>query len=287
MRLESNAVADERETKESLSAMNANAPVRTRNVSVLLRSEDSRVELASALKDIPGADFFLLPRPVTMAGPFSRGEGRIDALMVEIDASDPTDINYVRVLRAAAALRGVPIVALTDSSKHLAALGAIRAGADDVVLTPINPNDLLEVLTRVAGAASAPELGNLGRLLTFVHVSGGSGATTLAVNSATALAEQGKADGVCLLDLDIQYGNAASLLDIGKASPVDVLIDEPGRLDREMFERMLIRHDNRIDVLTAPRLPFALQSYRSDMVTNLIQLAKRRYQVVVADLPAA
>jgi len=124
-------------------------------------------------------------------------------------------------------------------------------------------------------------------LIAFVHVSGGAGATTLAVNTAAALAQSEKTDGVCLLDLDVQYGNAASLLDIQKVSPVDVLIDEPARLDREMLESMLIPHDGGVNVLTAPKLPFALGSYRSEMVTNLIQLAKRRYSIVVADLPVA
>lgn len=267
--------------------VNLNVPARTRSVSVLLRSEDSRVELASVIKDVPGVDFFFLPRPVGMAGPFARGELRSDAVLVEIDASDTGDINYIRALKAAPALRGVPIVALTDGAKHLAALGAIRAGADDVVLTPINSNDLLEVLGRVIDANRINDPATLGRVVAFLHVSGGAGATTLAVNSAIAVAEHGRADGVCLLDMDVQYGNAASLLDISKASPVDVLIDEPARLDREMFERMVIKHDSGIDVLTAPRLPFALGSYRSDMVSNLIHLAKRRYAMVMVDLPAA
>jgi pilus assembly protein CpaE len=258
---------------------------RTKHISVLLRSEESRVELASALKDVSGADFFLLLRPTSMGGPFGRTELPPDVLLIEIDPSRADDINYLRALKATPMLAHTPIVALSDSAKHLAAIGAIRAGADDVVLTPINRSDLLEVLGRVTGSVSQP--GTLGRLVVFAHVSGGAGATTLAVNSAAAIAESGKADGVCLLDLDVQYGNAASLLDIQKVSPVDVLIDEPARLDREMLESMLIPHAGGISVLTAPKMPFALGSYRSEMVANLLQLAKRRYSIVVADLPVA
>lgn len=258
---------------------------RTKNVSVLLRSEDSRVELASAFKDIAGVDSYLLLRPASMAGSFGRGDVLPDVLLVEVDPSKSDDINYLRALKATAALAHTPVVAITDSTKHLAAIGAIRAGADDVVLTPINRNDLLEVLGRVTG--TVPQTGSLGRLIAFAHVSGGAGATTLAVNAAASIAASGNVDGVCLLDLDIQYGNAASLLDIQKVSPVDVLIDEPARLDREMLESMVIPHDCGVNVLTAPKLPFALGSYRSDMVANLLQLAKRRYSVVVADLPVA
>jgi pilus assembly protein CpaE len=260
---------------------------RAKNVTVLLRSEESRIELASALKDITGIDFYLLLRPLGVAGPFGRRDVVPDALLVEIDANDAADINYIRALHASGALKSVPIVALTDATKQLAALSAIRAGADDVVLTPINRNDLLEVLVRVINAARATDPANVGRLVTFVHVCGGAGATTLAVNSAAAIAKSSASNGVCLLDLDIQYGNVASLLDITKSSPVDAIIDEPARLDREMFDSMLLHHDSGVEVLTAPRLPFALSSYRSDMIDNLMHLARRRFSVVIADLPVA
>src|SRR5215472_1285358 len=101
---------------------------RTKNISVLLRSEESRVELASALKDIPGADFYLLLRPSSMAGPFGRTDVMPDVLLIEVDPSRTDDINYLRALKATPSLAHTPVVALTDSSKHLAAIGAIRAG---------------------------------------------------------------------------------------------------------------------------------------------------------------
>jgi len=256
-----------------------------KNVSVLLRSEGSRIELGSALKDIADIDLYLLMRPQSMMGPFGRGQTLPDVLLIEVDASDPVELNYIKTLKSG--LPHTPIVALMDGTKHLSALSAIRAGADDVVGTPINPHDLLEVLARVARPAGALLASNVGRLIAFVHVAGGTGATTLAVNSAAAIAQFGKADGVCLIDLDVQYGNAASLLDIQKVSPVDTLIDEPGRLDREMLDDLVVAHESGVSVLTAPRLPFALGSYRSDMVANLVHLAKRRYAITIVDLPVA
>lgn len=259
-------------------------PVHPKNVSVLLRSESSRVDLAAQLKPIQGIDFNLMPRPVEVTGPFGRGDKRPDVVLVEVDPTDASDIGYIRALKAGRALGNTPIVALTESAKQLAALSAIRAGADDVLLMPIVEEDLYEVFGRVVKDVAQPE--DLGRLIAFVHVTGGAGATTLAVNSAALLAQSGGVD-VCLLDLDIQYGNAANLLDINKVSPTTDLIDEPARLDRDMLESMLINHDCGVRVLTAPQLPFALGSYRSDMVAKLLQIAKRRYPYVIVDLPVA
>jgi pilus assembly protein CpaE len=273
---------------DSVTSSSVPPPSRTRakNVSVLLRSEDSRVELASAFKDVPGFDFYLTLRPVSAAGPFGRRDVVPDVLLVEVDASNSDDINYIRALRAGRGLKPLPVVALSDGAKQLAAIGAIRAGADDVVLTPINRTDLVEVLDRVV-QASAPESAGLGQLVAFIHVSGGVGATTLAVNSAAAIAKAGQAGRVSLLDLDVQYGNVASLLDIPRASPVEALMDEPASLDRGMFESLLINHDSGVEVLTAPRLPFPLAAYRSEMVENLIRLARQHSAVVVADLAVA
>ena len=264
-------------------------PPPQRHATLLLRSEADRVSLASTFKQVEGTDFYMILRPSSMTAQFTRTGEPPEVIIVDADATDPNDINYIRALRAGPHSH-VPVIALVDGSKQLAAISAIRAGADDVILKPVNAQEIREALIRVAGVArpaSASETANLGRLLAFVHVTGGVGATTLAVNSAASIAAESKDASVCLLDLDVQYGNAANLLDIRKASPVEVLIDEPHRLDREMLESMMIKHESGVQVLTAPELPFALGSYRSEMVANLIQLTRRRYSTVVVDLPVA
>src|SRR5690242_4236543 len=109
-----------------------------KSVTVLLRTEGSRVELASAFKNISEIDFYMLLRPEGAGGPFGRKETSPDAILVEVDAHDSADIDYIKKLKLVPTLAHTPIVALLDGTKHLAALGAMRAGADDVVLTPIN-----------------------------------------------------------------------------------------------------------------------------------------------------
>ena len=170
----------------------------------------------------------------------------------------------------------------------MAAIGAIRAGADDVVLTPINRNDLVEVLDPRVASAAASDSANLGQLVSFVHVSGGVGATTLAVNCAAVIAKSEQAGRVCLLDMDVQYGNIASLLDIARTSPVDGLIDDPASLDRGMFENMLVKSwqrrrsvDGAASALRAGLLSFGHGREPESALPGIIP------GVVVADLPVA
>jgi pilus assembly protein CpaE len=165
----------------------------------------------------------------------------------------------------------------------------MRAGANDVLFKPVDPNEARDVLSRVMELKKIHRAGTsaVGRTIAFMHLSGGAGATTLAVNTASALAKTIRSRQSCLIDLDIQFGNAASLLDLPSTSPVQEFIDDPTRLDESMLESMMLRHQTGLQVLTAPRVLMPLSAYGSDGIRNLIDVAKRNYEYVIVDLPVA
>jgi Flp pilus assembly CpaE family ATPase len=127
-----------------------------------------------------------------------------------------------------------------------------------------------------------------GKLVVFMHVTGGAGATTMAVNTAYALNEAGgQRRSSCLIDLDLQFGGVASLLDLPYSSAMQALIEDPGRLDRTPFEEMLVRHPTGLQVLTAPRFPVPLHVLKQATITELLRAAKSRFSHVVVDMPVA
>jgi pilus assembly protein CpaE len=129
--------------------------------------------------------------------------------------------------------------------------------------------------------------GITGRVVVFLHVSGGAGATTLAVNMATCL-NQGPARKSCaILDLDLQFGSVASLLDVPRASTLQALIDEPGRLDRTGLDEMLMRHASELFVLPAPRIPLPLDALKPATAAAIIDAARARFRYTIIDLPVA
>jgi pilus assembly protein CpaE len=193
----------------------------------------------------------------------------------------------LRDLRRVAGLEDIPVVALTDRKAVHGPLRAMRAGANDVLFKPVDPNEARDVFSRVLELKRIhrPGTAALGRTIAFMHLSGGAGATTLAVNAACALVKTPRARQSCLIDLDIQFGNAASLLDLPSTSPMQEFIDDPTRLDESMLESMMLRHQTGLQVLTAPRVLMPLSAYGSDGIRNLIEVAKRNYEYVVVDLP--
>jgi pilus assembly protein CpaE len=128
--------------------------------------------------------------------------------------------------------------------------------------------------------------GTPGRVIVFMHVTGGAGATTLAVNTASALNEASP-QSCCIIDLDVQFGGVASLLDLTCTSALQALIDDPRRIERLRFEQMLVAHATGLHVLTAPRAPVPLHAFQPQTISSLLDAARARFRFVVVDLPVS
>ena len=258
-------------------------------VLIIARTEAACVELQAAFAPMPGISVEALPTLGKLPATLLQGNSQPSILLIDIDSDSSEDLDFIRELRGVAGIERVSVIALTDRATDLAPLRAIRAGADDVLLKPVNLEEAREVFSR---AIERPRPGRevsatLGKIIVFMHLSGGAGATTLAVNSGSALARAARNHEACLLDLDIQFGNAANLLDLPAASPIQEFIDDPSRLDAEMLESMMLRHATGLHVLSAPRalLPFSV--YGAAAIRTMLELARRRYEFVVADCPVA
>ena len=242
---------------------------------VLARLPDVTIETLTSIKGLPSTIQKSTPAP--------------DLVLVDINPDNPEDLIVLRDLRKIPGMERISVVAVLDKVADQAPLRAMRAGADDVLVTPIDVKEAREVFSRAIEhpraqrAAPAP----LGKTIVFMHLAGGAGATTLAVNAASSLARASKTKKTCLIDLDIQFGNAASLLDLPSASPVQGFVDDPKRLDIEMLEGMMLRHPTGLSVLTAPRGLLPVSVYTAEGITSLLGLAKRRFGFVVLDLPVA
>lgn len=126
-----------------------------------------------------------------------------------------------------------------------------------------------------------------GRILVFLHVSGGAGATTLAVNAAAGLNQGPARKSTAVLDFDVQFGSVASLLDIPRASILQALIDEPERLQRSPIDEILARHSSDLFVLPAPRVPLPLDALKPATAAAILEAARRRFRFTIVDLPVA
>jgi len=101
-----------------------------------------------------------------------------------------------------------------------------------------------------AEQTAAPEVraGGQGRVVVMFSCRGGAGATTLAVNTASALVRVGKS--VCVLDLDMQLGDVFMALDLQPTTSIAALAREASTIDASALRRRLARHNSGIFALS-------------------------------------
>lgn len=133
--------------------------------------------------------------------------------------------------------------------------------------------------TKSEGAMDEP-----GRVQVVFSSKGGVGKTTIAVNLALALAKSRK-DPVALVDLDLQFGDVATLVGIlPQATIYDVVAGEMGQVDRMRLERALINvPGTRVNVLAAPLRPEEADEIHAERVVRVLQLLRETHAFVVVD----
>lgn len=210
-------------------------------------------------------------------------------VVVELDGSPNADLEIIREVNQAPWRAGARLVATAANFDDTAILRIIRSGADDFLVQPATRDEFERITNRGGGTGDWRARGSVGATLAFIHCSGGAGATTLAVNSAMALQRAGESLDLstCVLDLDVQFGGVGVQLDMETSSPISDILSAPDRLDRAMLEAMMQTHSSGIRVLTAPDLPLPYDALNRQIVGRIIKLARRRFDYVVIDMPAA
>jgi len=129
-------------------------------------------------------------------------------------------------------------------------LEAMRAGVNECVVSPITLPELQAVIKRLQKTAPTTS----GDVFAFIGAKGGVGATTVAVNVATALAKSGP-ESTLLIDLNMACGDAAVFLgEEPRFSVVDAL-ENVHRLDAAFFRGLVVRSKSGLDLLGASGRP--------------------------------
>jgi pilus assembly protein CpaE len=174
---------------------------------------------------------------------------------------------------------------------------ALRAGVREVVAR----SDLDELRAAVWRAAElagrlqptrqligvGPDAGGAsgdGLVVTVFSAKGGCGKTTLATNLGAALASADR--DVCVLDLDLAFGDVAIALQL---HPAHTIADAPrlGGLDEPGLRGLLTQHSRGLSVLAAPTEPGAGDQIEARLVGDLLRVLRRMFDVVIIDTPAA
>jgi pilus assembly protein CpaE len=171
------------------------------------------------------------------------------------------------------------VLAVGPASSKLVLL-ALRGGADDYMDEVELEAELEAAIKRQRDEDS--EQAGAGRTIAVLAPSGGSGSSTLVVNVATALAKEHKQ--VALVDLRLETGDLAALLDLKPTYTLADLSRNVARMDKVMFERSLVRHASGVHLLAPPQLYADIGYVTPEGVCQALDLARSVFPYVVVDL---
>jgi pilus assembly protein CpaE len=208
--------------------------------------------------------------------------GRTPAELVVVVMPDDPDraISLLGVLENLSRPEGMRVLAVGPASDPKMVLRALRGIVDDYL-------DITELSTEMEDAlarwrSSRASQVEAGRVITLLAPSGGSGSSTLAANLAALLAQKYKS--VVLIDMKLQTGDLAALLDLKPTYTLSDLCQNIARLDRTFFERSLTRHECGVHLLAPPRRFDDVAYITPEGVQQAIELARSAYPYVLVDL---
>ena len=123
-----------------------------------------------------------------------------------------------------------------------------------------------------------------GKLVFVLGIRGGDGATTIAANTAWHLAENGQRQAL-LLDLDLQFGDAALQLDVTPSHALREALEHPERVDELFLQRGVTHVTERLGLLAAQESLSESINLNDEAVLSLLGNLLHRYRYVVVDIP--
>ncbi|MFI5261104.1 MAG: AAA family ATPase [Candidatus Limnocylindrales bacterium] len=197
-------------------------------------------------------------------------------------------------LRATPALSRVPVLCIAQTDDVEERVGFLESGADEVMVKPFDGRELEArveaLLVRFQHARDLTPVGVPGgpipatrKMLAFFSPKGGVGTTTVAVNIAVALAAQ-RPERVALFDLDLQWGQVATHLDLRpRSTVVELCRDSQALAEPELMRSYAERHASGLAVYCGPPRPDQGELVTAPDLGQMLRGARGLYDVVVVD----
>jgi pilus assembly protein CpaE len=209
-------------------------------------------------------------------------------VITDVTMPNMNGFELTRRLRADHRTARIPVLMLSARKQADDVLTGYAEGADEYVAKPVEMAVLgakIDVLLKRMKAMTGDLVKRRGRVVLFGHGKGGAGATTLAVNAATALAET-KLYRVGLLDLNLEFGNAHMHFDLKPAQTLSHLADvDPAHLDDEVFSRLITTDRSGVQFVQGSDAPENAELVTVPLVQQGIDRMRAATDYVIVDTP--
>jgi pilus assembly protein CpaE len=234
-----------------------------RQLEELLRGQTTRI------RSVAVADLLALAQP---------SASQPDVVILDVRESNTLPPTLATLKRQHPTTGVVIIAARMDPALMLEAM---RAGVNEWLAEPLNPQELNAAVERVSATRPATVQG---QVFAFVGAKGGVGTTTIAVNVATALAQSLDEERVLLMDFHLSYGDAAVFLGAEPRFSVADAMENTHRLDESFFQSLVVTSKSSgVNLLASAERAVGAVDLRR--ISTLLQFAATHYRYTFLDVP--
>jgi len=222
-------------------------------------------------------------------------ELRPDVVLLGADLK-PED-GFTTVRKMVAQVPGVSAILVAINPAPADFRKALQAGARDLLEVPVDKKEALAAieaaaevsrgkrtaLEGIAARAVAQKEPKVARRIVVFSTKGGTGKTFIATNLAAGLATTGAR--TALVDLDLQFGDAAVALGLVPQRTLFDLVQGYTEFDAVLMEDFMLKHESGLSVLPAPLYPDEAEKISLDDIENILQVVQSSYDYVVVDTP--
>jgi len=157
----------------------------------------------------------------------------------------------------------------------------IRSGVSEYIVLPASGQQIVTAITELfAGDGAAP----IGRTIAFISAKGGAGGSTVAHNTAWAVAQHLRQD-VLVLDMDLAFGTTGLNFNQDPPHGIADALQSTQKLDQVVLDRLMSKAANHVNLMTAPVSLDQTYDRGERDFEQLVELSQKTTPVVVLDLP--
>ena len=240
----------------------------------------SAMERAMADRRMSRARAKLLPGGVAAAIDLYHRETSANLIIVENRAPIAELYKQLEAL-ADVCVAGTKVIVIGNANDVGVYRELLFRGVSDYAVAPLDP---LSIISLVSRAYQESDTSRFGRVLAFVGAGGGAGSSTIAQNVAATIARS-YGCSVIFADLDLPFGTAGLGFDLNPSETIAQALNDGGRFDDILLERLLTKHDDHLQVLTAPATLDQTHELTEDAFERVLDVAQANASFVVVDVP--
>jgi pilus assembly protein CpaE len=227
-------------------------------------------------------------------------EQKPDVVLMDINMPDSDGITASQTITKN--VPGTQIIIMSVQSEADYLRRAMLAGARDFLMKPFSGDELVEAVRRIhetrpelpqaimpsnldVVSGTALKAKKLGNVITVFSPKGGVGCTTVAVNVASVLAEEGHK--TLLIDGSLQFGDVALMLNLKSTMSIIDLIENLSDLDADLVSSVLLEHATNLKVLLAPPRPEMAELATANGVRKLLKTLRTLFDYIIIDTSSA